>query len=227
MWWSLSDIVVEEFCPLVHNDFGISTRLRSGLWLDHFKTLILFFFTHSVVDLLLCLGSLSFSFQSPILSVHEASHQNQNQEWRPSASTKWGFMSEKCFLTIFHPKMSDVCEKCKNSHRYKKTTLFSLRTRLVASGHDHNKNTQPSITDYNFMLCVCVIKWCEGRAHTHIYKSWRQYVSVDSSWFTECVRSISVRTATCTQLDLAPPQGVCLLKMQHTHTVKNTVTHTL
>ena len=37
----------------------ISIGLRSGLWLGHCNTLILFFFSHSVVDLLVHLGSLS------------------------------------------------------------------------------------------------------------------------------------------------------------------------
>ena len=33
--------------------------VKSGLWLGHHETSILFFFSHSVVDLLVCLGSLS------------------------------------------------------------------------------------------------------------------------------------------------------------------------
>ncbi len=37
---------------------SISIRFKCGLWLDHSKTLILFFLSHSEVDLLLCLGSL-------------------------------------------------------------------------------------------------------------------------------------------------------------------------
>ncbi len=38
---------------------SISIGYESGLWLGHSKTLILFFLSHSEVDLLVCLGSLS------------------------------------------------------------------------------------------------------------------------------------------------------------------------
>ena len=44
---------------LLRSHHSILVSLRSGLWLNHCNTLILFFFRHSVVDLLLCLGSLS------------------------------------------------------------------------------------------------------------------------------------------------------------------------
>ena len=59
---------------------SISVRLRSGLWQDHCNTLILFFFTHSVVDLLLCLGSLSCwwaSFSPALAAGQMASHLTQ------------------------------------------------------------------------------------------------------------------------------------------------------
>ncbi len=38
---------------------SISIGFKSGLWLGHSKTIILFFLSHSEVDLLVCLGSLS------------------------------------------------------------------------------------------------------------------------------------------------------------------------
>ncbi len=38
---------------------GILIGFKSGLWFGHSKTLILFFLSHSEVDLLVCLGSLS------------------------------------------------------------------------------------------------------------------------------------------------------------------------
>ena len=44
---------------LLRSSHTVPIRLRSGLWLEHCNQLILFFFRHSVVDLLLCLGSLS------------------------------------------------------------------------------------------------------------------------------------------------------------------------
>ena len=54
--WTLQHCFMHSSLKSHHS---ISGRLRSGLWLDHCNTLILFFFRHSAVDLLLCLGSLS------------------------------------------------------------------------------------------------------------------------------------------------------------------------
>jgi len=46
--------------PLLKSHHSISVRLRSGLWLGKCNILILVFFSHSVIDLLVCLGSLSY-----------------------------------------------------------------------------------------------------------------------------------------------------------------------
>ncbi len=48
---------------------GISIRIKSGLWLGHSKTFILFFLSHSEVDLLVCLGSLSCCITQVLLSL--------------------------------------------------------------------------------------------------------------------------------------------------------------
>jgi len=76
---SVSHIVVEEFWPtllynltsvywgfsgvnfctaLLRSQQSISIRLMSGLWPDRCNIVFLFFFSHSIEDLLLCLGSL-------------------------------------------------------------------------------------------------------------------------------------------------------------------------
>ena len=56
---------------LLRSHHSISIRLRSGLWLDHFNTLILFFFRHSGVDLLIFLGSLSCCMTQPLAVRHD------------------------------------------------------------------------------------------------------------------------------------------------------------
>ncbi len=48
---------------------SISIGFKSGLWLGHSKTLILFFLSHSEVDLLVCLGSLSCCITQVRLSL--------------------------------------------------------------------------------------------------------------------------------------------------------------
>ncbi len=47
----------------------ISIEFKSGLWFGHSKTLILFFLSHSEVDLLVCLGSLSCCITQVCLSL--------------------------------------------------------------------------------------------------------------------------------------------------------------
>ena len=55
--WQFIEVCSISLCTaLLRSHHCISVRLRSGLWLDHCNTLILFFFRHSVVDLLLCLS---------------------------------------------------------------------------------------------------------------------------------------------------------------------------
>lgn len=53
-------VVVDTALWRSHNT--ISVRLGSGCWLDHYSTMALCFFSHSVVDKLLCLGSLFWSY---------------------------------------------------------------------------------------------------------------------------------------------------------------------
>ncbi len=48
---------------------SIPIGFKSGLWLGHSKTLILFFWSHSEVDLLVCLGSLSCCITQVRLSL--------------------------------------------------------------------------------------------------------------------------------------------------------------
>ena len=50
---------ISLWTALLRSQHSISNRWSSGLWLDHCDTLIIFFFRHSDVDLLPCLGSLS------------------------------------------------------------------------------------------------------------------------------------------------------------------------
>lgn len=47
------------FTALLGSCHSISIELKSGLWLFHSNSLFFFFFSHSYVKLLLCLGSLS------------------------------------------------------------------------------------------------------------------------------------------------------------------------
>jgi len=56
---SLRFVEIRSNEALFRSHHSISMRLRSGLLLGQFNALVLFFFRHSVVGLLLCLGSLS------------------------------------------------------------------------------------------------------------------------------------------------------------------------
>ncbi len=51
---------------------SISIGFMSGLWLGHYKTLIVFFFSHSEVDLLVCLVSLSYCITQVCLSLRSS-----------------------------------------------------------------------------------------------------------------------------------------------------------
>ncbi len=51
--------VFEHEPAFLRSCHSISIGFRSGLWLGHSKVFILFFFSHSEVDLLVCFGSLS------------------------------------------------------------------------------------------------------------------------------------------------------------------------
>jgi len=57
---SLRCVDMRLYTALCGSHHSISISLRSEL-LDHCNTLILLFFRHSVIDFLICLGSLSFS----------------------------------------------------------------------------------------------------------------------------------------------------------------------
>ncbi len=63
---------------------SISIGFKSWLWLGHSKTLILFFLSHSEVDLLVCLGSLSCCINQVRLSLR-----SQTDGWTFSFRIFW------------------------------------------------------------------------------------------------------------------------------------------
>ncbi len=72
---------------------SISIGFKSGLWFGHSKTLILFFLSHSEVDLLLCLGSLSCCITQVHLSLR--SHTAGRIECRIHGSINYGKSSSR------------------------------------------------------------------------------------------------------------------------------------
>ncbi len=63
---------------------SISIGFKSGLWFVHSKTLILFFLSHSEVNLLVCLGSLSYCITQVRLSLR-----SQTDGWTFSFRIFW------------------------------------------------------------------------------------------------------------------------------------------
>ncbi len=61
--------VFEHEIDCLNSCHSISIGFMSGLWFGHSKTLILFFYSHSKVGLLLCLGSLSCCITQMRLSL--------------------------------------------------------------------------------------------------------------------------------------------------------------
>ena len=73
-WTHLEDVWCERLSGFYST---ASLGLRSGLWLDHLRRWILFFWSHSVMDVLPCLDSLSCCINKLLLSFNWWTHVHQ------------------------------------------------------------------------------------------------------------------------------------------------------
>ncbi len=161
---------------------SISIGFRSGLWLGHSKVFILFFFSHSEVDLLVCFGSLSCCRTQVRFSLRSRTDGR-------TLSFRIFMVDSRIHGSIYHSKSSRSWSSKTAPDHHTTTTIFYCWYDVLflkccvtftpdVMGHTPSKNFCLVSPQSIFPKVLGIIKMFSGKTETSLYVLFAQ------QWFS-------------------------------------------